>query len=114
MTDAIRDILNYNLYSGSTISAGFNSSSINRDQMDGFCIVANFAFNTTTSIVYAHLQASIDDSIYVNIANSTSTVSSAGQVMWDVAMPYYSYVRVQTTMTTANIDCTITARSVSK
>lgn len=114
MGNTTRDIKDHTLYSGVTISAGFNSSSINRDSMDGFCIVGNFAFNTTTSIVYAHLQASIDDSLYINIAGSTSTVSAAGQVMWDVAMPYYSYVRVQTTMTTANINCTITARSVRK
>lgn len=114
MSVSTRDIVNHTLYSGATISAGFNSTSINRDVMDGFNIVANLAFNTTTSIAYMWLAASIDDSNYIDIANSTSTVSSAGQVMWDVAMPYYNYVRVESTLTTANIDCTITARSVRK
>jgi hypothetical protein len=114
MSVTTRDIKDYTLYSGVTITSGFNSTSINRDVMDGYCIVANIAFNTSTSIGYFWLQASIDDSVYTNISNSTSTVSSAGSVMWDVSVPYYNYVRVQSTLTTANINCTITARSVSK
>lgn len=114
MSVTTRDIGSHSLYSASSITAGFNSTSINRDVMDGFNVVANITSNTTTSIGYFWLEASIDNSTYVDISNSTSTVSETGSIMWDVAMPYYNYVRVQSTLTTANIDCVITARSVRK
>lgn len=114
MSVTTRDIVSHTLYSANTVSAGFNSTSINRDSMDGFCIMANVRVNTTTSIIQFNLAASIDDSVYVDITDSTSTVTTTGQIMWNVQFPYYNYVRVESTMTTANIDCTITARSVRK
>jgi hypothetical protein len=107
------DFKTHILRAADTATAGFNSSDINRDFMSGYCIVANVTDATSTlANCHFNLAASIDGMNYSDIAGSTLTVTTTDNLMWDVAMPFYSYVRVESTMTAGKITCAISGRSI--
>jgi hypothetical protein len=104
------------LASGATTTAanGTNTSAHVRTYMDGFCIVGSYVSNTTTSAMTANLQCSIDNSTWAEVASSTLSVAGTGTqvAMWNVANPYYNYVRVHHTTTTMGFIGTVKIRSI--
>lgn len=106
------DISTHTLHSAVNLTTGFSSTPMNRDAMSGYALLIKTTINTTTSSVVYNLQASIDGTTYVGIDGSTTTVSSTGNLLYDVDTPHYSYVLVQCTATTAHFNVTITARAI--
>lgn len=113
MSVTTREAVTYTLYSTSAaLTAGFTSTSLNKDFMSGYCVAANITVNTTTSSIVMALEASIDGTNYKGIDGSTTTVSTTGMTMWEYQFPAHNYARFFCTATTANFNATITARSV--
>lgn len=113
MSITTREAVTYTLYSTSAaLTAGFTSTSFNKDFMSSYAVLAKITINTTTSSVVMALEASIDGTNYKGIDGSTTTVSSTGLTMWEYRWPAHNYVRMFCTATTANFNATITARSL--
>lgn len=97
-----------------TAAGGTNTSAHIRTYMDGFCVVGSYVSSTSTSAMTANLQCSIDGSTYAEVASSTLTVSGTGTqvITWNVANPFYNYVRVHHTVTTMGFVGTVKIRSI--
>lgn len=60
---------------------------------------------TATSLAGASvkLQASLDGSVWVDVASSSSNITATGNFIWNVDSPYYDYVRAYYTLTAGQI-----------
>lgn len=116
MSVTTRKSIDHILYSTTVAStAGFVSSSMNRNFMSGYSVLIKTTMNTTTGSIVYNLQGSIEDTTtsYVDIADSTITVSETGSTMYNVSSPFYNFVRVNCTATsTPNFNVSIISRSV--
>ena len=99
---------------GSTVGAagGTNTSAHNRTYMDGYYIQANLTANTSSAAGTANLQSSIDGTNFYDIASSTLSAAGTCVLSWNVATPFYNYVRVHFTITTFGFISTVSVRSV--
>jgi len=68
------------------------------------------ALGTTT----VKLQASEDDDIFVDISNSSETISASSNVLWNVNAPYYEYMRVVATLSDGAGQLLVTSRITGK
>lgn len=107
------DITDYILLASTTVTAGIESSVLNRDLMSGYCIFAAISnWTSTVAGLNFHLEASIDGSRYAPITGTTATVESAQHIIWEYDRPYHNYVKVISTMTAGQITLDIKARAV--
>jgi hypothetical protein len=106
------DISAETLHSGTTITGSTSITPHNRNYMDGFCMVAEVASVNSISGAYFVLQGSVDGSTYVSLADTTATVSAAGNILWNYDAPFFSHVRPAFTAAAGNIVATIKVRSI--
>lgn len=86
-----------------TIDSAQQSSSVNIANIDNYAIQVIVSAVNSPSGITVTLQASNDDTNWIDVDNTETTISATGSVMYDVADPGYKYVRLDFARTSGDI-----------
>ena len=92
----MRDVLSMSFFKNQTLGTGtINSSPLSVDRMRGYCVVGKFIEVGNIGSCKVNLAGSLDDITYVDIVDSTLSVSKTLDYMWNIAAPFYRHVRME-------------------
>jgi|OM-RGC.v1.029588659 hypothetical protein len=86
-----------------TIDSAQQTSSVNLENIDNYAIQVIVSAVNSPSGITVTLQASNDDTNWIDIADTDTDITETGSVMYDVTDPGYKYVRLDFTRTSGNI-----------
>jgi hypothetical protein len=98
------------LLSQANVTSNINSESMDISTMDGFSVHASYVDNGSFAGTIK-IQASIDGTNFVDVADSSSAISVSNGNFWNYNGAYYRYFRVSITVSAGDGDVFILAHS---
>jgi len=98
----------HQFYVGTTVTSTEQSAAADVGGARGYSVQIELTDNGSAAGTIS-LQASVDNSTFVDIVGTATTMaftSSAMSIIYDVQFPGYGYVRVNTTVTAGDLDIT--------
>lgn len=87
----MENLFNKPLISNGAMTTNLTSPSVDLSKIVGYCVYAKWTGSPAGAI---KLQASLDDTNFVDIQYSEQAISGAGDFMWNVSNAFYDKVRV--------------------